>query len=671
MFLESKDHRALASYALILNSMDCNKSFIGQFVPFLLAVLKQKKDSQVKAFEIPALIKDQFGLQIPKLAMLSIINCAKKQGLLTKGVDQFIYPTEDALEQNHTLEVSQTIQQKQELIIQDFIDFVQTNHHLQLDKETANEQFSLFFQKNSLPFLLSSHAPSQELISKQQSEESQLYYFYSYIIHLDHNHNADFLKHITDIAFGYILTSLILSEGEDESLTPQLQGMQIFLDTPIIIKLLGLEGKERQEAQEELVHMLQKERAVLLLLQHTYQEIMSILQDVANKINTASPDSLYLGKALRSCMYFGLSKADIEACIASFSDFLKKYEISLVDTTYTRLENQQYNIDHTKLTEIIKSIYGSVASPEVVQSREHSIELDVKSIAEVSARRKGVRPTEFSKSISFLLTSNTGLIAATRKLILENDSSSKRFIPPCLTDSFVTTLLWSKAPAQIEQLNKKKMIADCYAALLPDQNTLKKFLLRVETLKEKRKITPRMYKLRMYRVTQELLHTRAQSMSVDDMPDVTIIEILDGVKQKAEEQASVIYKEKENVFKQQLREKEQELKQVTQKSEQVALLYETSQNEILQKNKERTHHIEILASRISWVAALLMFILGLILVVIAFFYSVKIQLLLNLLLCITGGSLIAFTRTIKKKTYISCYKFLERRFLHENLTHNP
>lgn len=661
MFLESKDHRALASYALILNSMDANKSFVGQFVPFVLAVLKQQQDPKVEAFQIANLIREQFGFQVPKLAMLSIIDYARKQGLLKKGADQFLYPTQEAIENNHIIETSQTVQQKQELVIRDFINFVQKNYHVQLDEDVANEQFSLFFQRNSLPFLLSSHASSLETIFKTQPEE-QLYFFYRYITYLDHNSNVDFIKHITDIAFGYILTSLILSEGEDESLTPQLKGMQIFLDTPIIIKLLGLEGVERQEAQEELIAMLQKEGAVLLLLQHTQQEIMSILQDVCNKITTASPDSLYLGKTLASCMYLGLSKADIESRIASFSDFLKKYEISLIDTTYARSENQQYNIDHAKLTKIIKDVYGSSSSPEVVQSREHAIELDVKSIAEVFARRKGSFPTEFSKSTSFLLTSNTGLVISSRKLILEEDVPQKRFIPACLTDSFVTTLLWSKAPTKITQLNKKKMIADCYAALLPDENTLKKFLLRVETLKSEQKITPKMYTLRMYKVTQELLYTKSYNTSVDDMPDATIIEILHGVKQQAEKDANAAYQIKENTLKQKLRDTEQELKRVAQEKEQGSLLYETTQKENQQKLSKRTQYIKNIASKISYVVATLAFLFGILLILIALLFE-KFRLWLDVLLYITGGSLLVLTRIVKRKTYAKCYKYLENWFL--------
>lgn len=307
MFLDSRNQRALASYAFILNNIDSNHSLIGQFIPFVLAVLKKKQDKKIDPFPMSELIKKQFGFEIPRLAMLSIIDQAKKLGLIYKRSDQFLYPTQEALDNTHIEENSKLFQQKQEEIITDFINFTQETEQYTLNKETANEQFSLFFQKNALPFLLTHDSQINEY-SFSDIPNDKLYFFHKYIIHLDSTHNVDFLKHITDIAFGYILTSLILKEGEDKSLTPQLKGIQIFLDTPIIIRLLGLEGNERRLAQEELIAMLRKEGAVLLLLQHTYREITNILFDVSQKISNIPSNITPLGKTLSYCLQQGLTK---------------------------------------------------------------------------------------------------------------------------------------------------------------------------------------------------------------------------------------------------------------------------------------------------------------------------------------------------------------------------
>lgn len=657
MFLESKDHRALASYALLLNNIDSNRSFIGQFVPFVFAVLKDREDKKIEPFQISSLIKEQFGFEIPRLAALSIINYAKKQGLIIRGVDKQFYPTQEALDSTHIADISKNLQCKQDIIIQDFITYINEAFHKALPVEEAREQFSLFFQKNALPFLLTQDAQGSELrIVKAPND--RLYDFYKYITHLDATKNTDFLKHITDIAFGYILASLILGEGEDNALTPQLKGLQIFLDTPIIIRLLGFEGKERQEAQQELISMLRKEGAVLLLLQHTYKETMNILVDVAQKISATPTDAPFIGRTLSYCMYLGLSKADIESSIASFSSFLKANDISIVDTTYTISHNQQYNIDHNKLFQTIKDTYRESSSPEVVQNRENAIELDVNSIAEVCCRRKNVPATEVSKSISFLLTSNTGLALASKKFIA-SETSQHRLIPPCLTDSFITTLLWSKSPSAVYQLNEKKMISDCYAALVPDESILKKFLARVERLRKDNKISPEMYQLRMYKVTQDLLYTKDHEGELtEDVSDDTIIEILSEVQYQAEKKAQAAYKQKELELKQQLREKEQQINLVKQQK-QVSddKLVQEQQGKMLMEEKRRKElkRRQQLITKISrFVFAMSLFV-GALLIIYIFVFGNKFRSCLDFVSVVLGGSLLGGAKAIQKRTYQKLY----------------
>lgn len=63
MFLESHDQRALASYAFILNNMDSNRSLLGQFIPFVLAVLKSKEDKKMELSPLCESVKISLGLK--------------------------------------------------------------------------------------------------------------------------------------------------------------------------------------------------------------------------------------------------------------------------------------------------------------------------------------------------------------------------------------------------------------------------------------------------------------------------------------------------------------------------------------------------------------------------------------------------------------------------------
>lgn len=643
MFLESHDQRALASYAFILNNMDSNRSLLGQFIPFVLAVLKSKEDKKMELSPLCESVKNQFGFEIPRLAMLSIIDQAKKQGIVQKHKDGFFYPTNQALENIHLEEESILFQQKQKAIILDFIEFTKTNMGLFLTEDEATNQFSLFFQKNALPFLLTSSTGFTEQ-SFGNIPDSSLYCFHKYIIYLYSNACREFFKHITDIAFGYILTSLILQEGDDKNLSPQLKGIQIFLDTPIIIRLLGLEGQERQSSQEELLIMLRKEGAVLLLLQHTYNEIMNILNDVSQKISNGPTSSGYIGKTLYSCLRLGLSKGDIDSRIATFQAFLKRHEISIVDTTYTKEENRKYNIDQLKLEQTIKEVYGFASSIEVVQSRENAIRLDINSITEVYVRRKGIKTSDLSKSISFLLTSNTGLVFASRKYIQE-EGSSGRIIPPCLTDSFVATILWSKSPRAVYRLNEQKLLADCYAALMPDENTVRKFLARVERLLAEKRITQDMYQLRMYKVTQELLSSKNHAEEIsEETPDSTIIDILSAVEQKAKEEANVEYTKKENSLKDQLTEKELKIKDITLKNMQLETTLADIKTEKGKRIESRRRKISIFCWFVFW----LLMSLGSFIIVFSCLNDMTWKVIFDILSGLFGGSLLVVANHIRK-----------------------
>lgn len=68
----------------------------------------------------------------------------------------------------------------------------------------------------------------------------------------------------------------------------------------------------------------------------------------------------------------------------------------------------------------------------------------------------------------------------------------------CIVDHYLTTLVWLKKPMRAPDLPRKRIIADCYAAMNPPPHLWKRYLQEIERLQKKGDISDEDYYLLRY-----------------------------------------------------------------------------------------------------------------------------------------------------------------------------
>jgi hypothetical protein len=209
------------------------------------------------------------------------------------------------------------------------------------------------------------------------------------------------------------------------------------------------------------VDLLQELGARLACFDRTRAEVRGVLQGA----------QLYgTGRSSAVGDYFrekGLKRSDIELIIAGLSDALAAHKIRVVAPPgYT----QHPFVDEDALRGVLER--------SIRYWGEGTMQHDLDAIVAVHRLRGGRTQELLEESKAIFLTTNTKLVAASREFFrLDEDGFSW---PHAISDTVLATLMWLKKPMRAPDLPRKQILADCYAALRPNQGVWNQWLHEIE-----------------------------------------------------------------------------------------------------------------------------------------------------------------------------------------------
>ena len=278
--------------------------------------------------------------------------------------------------------------------------------------------------------------------------------------------------------------------SEDEAL--RAINVEIFLDAPIIFNLLGINGESNLALANELIETLKKNGAKLKVFEINYEEVVSTISDAIERLKTGRYDLYRSSRVLRTAVRESYSATQMQVKLNQIDDLLNKHLIEKVQSP--NIENNKYEIDHNKLSEVIEGIYTLNGEKNLPIYKKNQIERDVEVVSYIYRLRKDTSIINLKSSKAILLTSNEAVAFASK----HNEISSNRLkptIPPCLTDVFLATILWANYPIKNDNLNTKRLISECYANIELDNKLLQKFCEDIEKMHNEQSITEEQFHL--------------------------------------------------------------------------------------------------------------------------------------------------------------------------------
>jgi hypothetical protein len=479
-----------------------HQDYIENFVPLLCAALRRRPDYRKLGFSVEDMTRafsEDYGLVIPYHPAKTIIRRAKHRGYVTRAEHKY-FPEKRITEGNEFDQISNRTELQEKRVIAEFIGFCKNKFNIQLTEKEAAEAMIGFLKHYDLDVVVASTRKS--ILPDVRTSKQQKFLFVSFVRSV-YDIDSELYLFLVDIAVGHIIATVILNENLD-NFAGCLQGQIIYLDTSIILKILDLESTEDAMASGEFVSLLRLQGADLRIFQHTRDETVGIIERCRSLLRPNAFDPLKASTVCLSLWENGYRESDIDEILATLERRIAGVGIHIVpapDPNY----DVRYQIDAEKLRRMIVEAYRRGSDSFDEHLTEYMIDRDIKSIEGIYKLRKGNRARQLTRCSHVFITQNHTMANVVMKFD-EIEHNNAFAIPVCLTDVFVGTLIWLDSPNVATSINKRKLIANCYAALNPSVELIKRFVEIVDDLRRRDKITEDEYLLiRRDRIGRDLL----------------------------------------------------------------------------------------------------------------------------------------------------------------------
>ena len=506
----------LTSLAILKVNIDQGKDYLSYLDPFILQVLVDHRPDPVTDKVVSRHIREQFGLEIPERTVQLVLKRMSRNRLLTKTHGVFRV-SNDLPDPQITAKQSQAERRIRALSF-GLCQFSQDTSRSISNPEDAVTAMCAFLAEfdiaclrsylrgSAIPQLDGYHGSDIVLVSEyiQRVEQAEPEQFENFLILLQ----------------GHMLANALMCP-DLENVSSNYRSIAFYLDTPLLVQRLGLEGEVKKAAVCELIALLNRLKGKVATFSHSCEELQRVLQGTASHLESSDARGWIIMEARKN----GTTKSDLLLLAESIEDKLKEAGIEVVRTPPY---NKDFQIDET--------VFENVLRDEVLYMNPRAKEYDINSVRSIYALRGDRSALSLEKSRAVLVTSNTKFAKAAWQYGQQFESS--RDVSSVISDFSLANTAWLKAPLGACDIPKTRLLAFSYAALQPSYKLLNRFMTEIDKLQNQGKITARDHQLLRSNplVCEELMHlTQGKDAS---LTAETVAQVLERVSNEIKKEES-------------------------------------------------------------------------------------------------------------------------------------
>lgn len=462
---------------LILHQYLCaqkdNGMSIWDSLAFLAAkLIVEKRISRVELQPFSTVFEDNYGYKIPFHPLKSLFAKMVDSSFLEK---RELYLTPNFPKLSEYVQKNNTVPVDLSIIVKQIWNSIYEKDTAQ--KYTFDEvECALldYLKKNQYEII--NCIVNQDDFLKVKDEKLQ-FYINSFIVDKITT-SFEYKQLLLDLVIANINLSSIFFEVDDSIKT----NCTIYIDTPIIFRLMGVEGSYKQEEYEGFIKKLHDLGFKLFIFDNHYTEIEENIQESITYVSDRSNYKPELASPLSSHFYNNnFSKSEMELFQHEIDTMLQKYEITTVGYNYEENENDIYNIDESLLYKYIDMEYcGSSKTKDAYN--DPKIWTDIKAISTIYRLRQNRSSRNIEELQYIFLTSNSALSRANKEYKLKENKQFNKF-QECLTDTFLGSYLWIQNNNDLDFI-KRKILSASYEYIQARPEVKKTFLEKVELKKD-------------------------------------------------------------------------------------------------------------------------------------------------------------------------------------------
>jgi len=431
--------------------------------------------------------KEEYHIELPVLNIPELLRRDQSGSIVLEG-DEYYVVRFDNFNRKYPNLINDNKEKSIREIYTAIADYAKLNYDVVATEEEIQTAMKALLYKNSIEVLKN----LRTVMNSIEYHESELHRIIAEYIT---NCTANELSTISEIFIGNILSHVIgLKEKKDIELfegdQKVLSGCCVYLDTPILIPLLGASDKSYQQMYEVLIDMLQKAGAAIMTFTHVVAEVETILRSSYTRIRT-SPFTRY--KANPAALFFYDNQyllPHLQLLITNLPGYIENnLNIEIVSCDYN--SNNEHMIDCKQLEAVIREIYSDNGERDYFELLRYNtpINTDVKSISAIQCLRLSKVPKRIVDAEHILLTKNWGLLKASRNFTEQTmHEVDLSFI--VVIDCYLSTLLWNvQIKHSIDDYYRNKLVSDCLSIISPSPKFMETFAERVTQYSTKNGLT--------------------------------------------------------------------------------------------------------------------------------------------------------------------------------------
>lgn len=487
--------KLIGSLAILKSRMVLGNDFISTYIPFVARVLINiNTDKGVAIAEVIEGFGKEYGFSINRPAMVTILNKCAKAGLIKKKKNA----TYEIVLENcysvaiNTQDVNLQYKKYNDVVIK-LQNYYQEEYDIQLEVQEIETLLMSFLNENSAKTIITNF----DYLKDDEHSTKQYHYIISKFIKKCQKDDEVVFQLIIDLAVSYLFTSAIAyDEGDEQTRIDGYRDLKLYLDTPFVLRVLGLNGEEMKDAAKAMLDQLYDMNCRFYVFAHTYDEISQILKDCYKWIENPQYDAFHASYALRTFVEKKFTKADVQEYLDTLENKLKHYKIEIDDTDYYAGKYYKAKIDENEIEDKIVQIYSENSLNFDQYSKKSTIELDVKSISTILKLWENKCNRTYKQAKYIFLTTNSTLAYVTRQFDSNMNPSAKNCVYPCITDVFLGTNMWLGAPInKLQDFSEKKLLADCMSIIEPGDALIRRLQDSIKRAYEDDTITEDQYYL--------------------------------------------------------------------------------------------------------------------------------------------------------------------------------
>jgi len=452
-------NKTIVSLAILKVNWDRQRTdYVETFVPFVVELLKTKNYIVVNDIDqICNDFRDLWGIEIPYHPMQTILNRLRKQGFIKRRSHEFVI-VDEKIQSSDMSAVAHEQRLKTDSVVQAFRQFADVKFDKAITSTDGEKALISFLKTYDLDILFLAR---RDTALPDVKPSKQMSYLFSRFVTSAHSNQPEMFDTIIDITTGYTLANVLMIDVIPR-FTRRLRGLEVFLDTSLLFRLMGIESVDRKLVYRTFLTLLKNYGVKLKVFEHTLDETKGILEGCLRWSESADFDYSKANPALRFFHDRGYTESDIERFIVNIDSVLHENSIVVDSTDYSE-PYHKFQIDENMLRETIIDVYRKRVPLFDEAEKELTLDRDVRSIAAVYRMRQGKDAQSLGKAKAVFITTNSTLAYACQ-IFDGNEREGEFRIPTCLTDTFVGTTIWLQQPLKWVALDEKRILADCYAA---------------------------------------------------------------------------------------------------------------------------------------------------------------------------------------------------------------